>query len=202
MGTITKYKHLGYYNEVGDIRELMGMSIDEIISYYKDGFGAFHEVDRHEVDSDVILEDEENNIKKGDVRISTDKVYLIVDNTYKKWLDDYADAEDGDDAECYIDIYMKYEIEVEVEELDEDVCWEELESLVGHRENKKGLTEELNRIFNTDDADFCEVEDDCPNNDYRIDFQFGDTGCGTIWYLKTRDADYPMYITEVTIDSF
>lgn len=98
------YKHLGYFNEVGDIRELSRKSADEILDYWKKGYGAFYSSDGDE-DSDLIAEQEKNAIKSGDVKFTTDGKYVIVDISWNGWKEEYADAEDGDDSNVFIDIY-------------------------------------------------------------------------------------------------
>lgn len=105
------YKHLGYYNEVGDIRELSRKSADDIVDYYEEGYGAFYADEYGEGETDLIYEEEEDNIAKGDVKRTSDGLYVISDTTWEGWVDDYADKEDGDDSDAFIDIYRIYKIE-------------------------------------------------------------------------------------------
>lgn len=101
-----RYKHLGYYNEVGDIRELSLQSADEIVEYWKDGYGAFFTDDRPDYDTDIIPEDETDLIAKGDIRITSDGKYLVYDTSWRGWDKDYEEAEDGDDSDVFIDIFQ------------------------------------------------------------------------------------------------
>lgn len=103
MKTIKTYRHLGYFNEVGDIRELSRKSADEILDYWKKGYGAFYEDDEPCADTDLVIDRELPN--DDDVKITTDGKYAIFDTSWDAWQEDYKDAEDGDDSECYIDIY-------------------------------------------------------------------------------------------------
>ena len=104
------YKHLGYYNEVGDIRELSRKSADEIVDYYKKGYGAFYEDKTPEEDTNLIKEEEEDNIKSGDIKFTADGKYAIYDSSWDEWKKLYADNEDGDDSDCFIDIYELVEV--------------------------------------------------------------------------------------------
>lgn len=97
------YCHVGYFNEVGDIRELSMKSADEIVDYYKKGYGAFYE-DKYP-DADLIEEDEAESVKKNITRFTTDKKYAVTDSSWDSWNEEYKDAEDGDDSSCYIDIW-------------------------------------------------------------------------------------------------
>ena len=98
------YKHLGYFNEVGDIRELSRKSADEILDYWKKGHGAFYEC-KGDGDSDLVAEQEKNAIECGDIKFTTDGKYAIADYSWDGWRKQYEDAEDGDDSNVFIDIY-------------------------------------------------------------------------------------------------
>lgn len=114
------YKHLGYFNEVGDIRELSMQSADEIVDYYKKGYGAFYEDDKP--DTDLIEEEEIESgaVERGDTRFTADKNYAITDSNWDSWNKKYKGAEDGDDSYCYIDIWELKE----VREVEEDKAYE------------------------------------------------------------------------------
>lgn len=134
----TIYGHLGYFNEVGDIRQLTRKSADEIIDYWKKGYGAFYEdSEPRSNDTKLVLEEEDENIKSGDVKVTSDGKYAIADSSWDVWAEQYADAEDGDDSDCYIDIYelmptkkytkrfyYKTYIDIEVEALSEEMAEE------------------------------------------------------------------------------
>lgn len=115
------YQHIGYYNQVGDIRNLSMKSADEIIDYWKKGFGAFTSDDWIDADSDLIREEEDDCVAKNITRFTSDKEYAIVDNSWDNVQDDYKDSEDGDDSNCFIDIYKFVRIE-EYNEEDNDIC--------------------------------------------------------------------------------
>lgn len=97
------YRHLGYFNDIPDIRELSRKSADEIIDYYKKGYGKFYEDKSHEPETDLDLEEEEATMC-GDIKVTSDKKYVISDTSWVGWKEAYKDVEDGD-SDCYIDIY-------------------------------------------------------------------------------------------------
>ena len=107
------YKHLGYYEQAGDIKELAGKSADEIVDYWKKGYGAFSESDVHETDTDRILEEDYNEEDNhGLVKISSDKKYFIEDSSaYWEDISFLNEKEDGDSTEIYIDIWELYKEE-------------------------------------------------------------------------------------------
>lgn len=105
MKTKNVYRHIGYFNDIPDIRELSRKSADEIIDYYKKGYGKFYEDKSREPDTDLNLEEEEATIACGDVKVTSDKKYAISDTSWDGWAEEYKDAEDGDASDCYIDIY-------------------------------------------------------------------------------------------------
>jgi len=101
------YKHIGYYNEVPDIRELSQKSADEILDYYKHGFGRFYEDEVGENDADLIEEEEIESgaVERGDTKFTSDKKFAIVDGSWLGWQEDHINSEEGDDSDCFIDIY-------------------------------------------------------------------------------------------------
>lgn len=115
------YKHIGYYNQVGDIRELGGKSADEILNYMKKGYGAFYSSDS---ESDRCLETdyEETDFELGIIKVTADKKFIIEDGTayFYDWKKQFADNEDGDDSDTYIDIFELYESYDDDEELDNE----------------------------------------------------------------------------------
>lgn len=115
------YRYIGYYNEVGDARKIGGKTADEILDYYKHGYGAFFEDEFYEEGTDLILEDEQK--ENDDIKVTTDGKFVVVDQfqTWTKWRENYADREDGDDSEGYIDIYELYD-EREIEDTAYEVC--------------------------------------------------------------------------------
>jgi len=125
------YKHLGHFNEVGDIRELSQKSADKILDYYKNGCGSFYENDYHEDDCDLIAEEE---VGHEDVRFTEDKKFAIVDGSWLGWQEDYKDCEEGDDSDCFIDIYELYK-EIKFKDKTYEVC--------PHCENEVELDAEL-----------------------------------------------------------
>lgn len=107
------FKHIGYYNCVGDIRELRTATADEIINYWKKGFGAFHSVSYHEEDSDFCLEDEfeDGNILQDFMRDSSGEYVILNEGrTWDEWDEQYGNKEDDADSDCYIDIYQLYKV--------------------------------------------------------------------------------------------
>lgn len=114
----TRYKHLGFYSQVGDIREFINKSADEILDYWKKGYGAFSESVFHEEDCDIILEEETKNIASGYVKVTKDGKYLVSDGAYQCTLEEFENDNDGDDSEVYVDIYEKYLVEEDVPRMD------------------------------------------------------------------------------------
>lgn len=115
----TYYKHIGYYEQAGDIKELGQKSADEIVNYYKKGYGAFYSAD--DADEPIVIEGESENVTKDIFKLTTDNKYLVVDETAYflkpiEYLESLADAEDGDSTETYIDIYEACE-DKDVEEI-------------------------------------------------------------------------------------
>ena len=98
------YKHLGYFNEVGDLKVLSQKSAEEIVDYWAKGFGAFYEDKYNESETDLIAEEEDDAVAKNATRFTADKKYAITDSTWETWRKEYEDKEDGDDSDSYIDI--------------------------------------------------------------------------------------------------
>lgn len=98
------YRHIGYYNEVGDIRELAGKSAKEIVDYCNKGYGHFYEDKSGEEESDLDIAEEQNTIG---LKITEDGKYAVIDQTeyWSDWYGSHIDNEDGDDSDTYIDIY-------------------------------------------------------------------------------------------------
>lgn len=116
------YKHLGYFNEIPDIRELSRKSADEILDYYKKGYGRFYEDD---CPDSVLIEEDEivcGNVKSGDTKFTADKKYAITDTSWDGWKEDYKDSEDGDISDCYIDIWELTGTQESEEDVTYEVC--------------------------------------------------------------------------------
>lgn len=91
---ISTYRHIGYYNDYSDIKELYADSPDDIVNMMKNGFGSFHECEG-ERDTDI------DEIETGlDMGLTHDKEYIV---KYQR----------GDDNEGWcIDIYQHHTLEV------------------------------------------------------------------------------------------
>lgn len=66
-------KHLGYYNNVEDLKKYANMSADDIVADMFNNFGEFHKVD----DYGYIDEDD---LVIGTMKITTNGKYAIVDD--------------------------------------------------------------------------------------------------------------------------
>lgn len=106
------FRHLGYYNEVGDIREIGNASADEIIEYWKEGYGAFYTEGADE-DADACLEDEVVDGKPFEDFMTDSSGEFIIHNSVKtiNVRKEYEGKEDGDCTDDYIDIYQLYKVE-------------------------------------------------------------------------------------------
>lgn len=101
------YTHLGYYNEVGDIRELTPLIKEkkfmEVLDYYMKDNGHFYE---EEVEYEV---KDTSSLQSGSwfvvVRDSR-KFVIFYDFNPSHILNDLKDNEDGDDSNAYVDIYL------------------------------------------------------------------------------------------------
>ena len=62
-----KIQHIGYFGEYDDVSYLANENTDNIIKYYKNGYGNFSIVEDEPFDTDVI--DDEN--------ISSDKKFVV-----------------------------------------------------------------------------------------------------------------------------
>lgn len=99
------YKHLGYYNKIPDIREYSRKSADEILEAYKKGYGHFYEDTFPDPDDILVREEEDECVARGDTKFTTDGKYAVTDTSWEGWKEEYADAEDGDASDDYIDIW-------------------------------------------------------------------------------------------------
>lgn len=101
-----KLKHIGYFNDEEDINELNQNNPDEIVKYWKDGYGAFFHTDNEEL----------SNFSEMDYKQSS----LTSDG---KYFVTFAFEEKGvtitDNEDCFIDIY---EIIDDDDEYDADFC--------------------------------------------------------------------------------
>ena len=117
---INTYRHIGYYNDYSDIKELYADSPDDIVNMMKNGFGSFHECEG-ERDTDI------DEIETGlDMGLTHDKEYIV---KYQR----------GDDNEGWrIDIYQHHTLEVV-----EDTNNENIYEYCPHCDTEVALTDEL-----------------------------------------------------------
>lgn len=106
------YNHIGYFNEVGDIRAIApliaGKKFEEVFNYYAKGHGAFYE-EGEELEVESV-----NDLQNGSFfYVSRDnKVYAIF-YTFnpESILNEMKDNEDGDDSNEFVDIYELTSVE-------------------------------------------------------------------------------------------
>lgn len=107
----TRYKHIGYFNNIADIVYLRKKTADEVIDYWKQGLGEFHKKDVHELDTDFVIPNSPNFRLIGDYQKQTaDKQYIVIDDTFDM-EENQLDVHTTNKEDFFIDIYEKYEEE-------------------------------------------------------------------------------------------
>lgn len=102
----TNFRHLGYYSELQDIRDLFGRNADYIVKYMLNEFGAFTK-QKGNVDTDIIGFTDEYN--PNEYQLTTNRDYLV---KFERGT--------NNDDNWFIDIYELYEV---IDE-DDDYIWE------------------------------------------------------------------------------
>jgi hypothetical protein len=84
--------------------------------------------------------------------------------------------------------------------------YKQLSIIIGHRYNIKNIFNDIEEIIKVCFGTSGEVglydvpnEERLTDEDYRIDFSWGEDVSGSIWYLKTN-SPFHIYITEVELD--
>lgn len=105
----SKFRHLGYYSEFQDIRDLFTRSADYIVKYMQNDFGVFHK-QKGNVDTDIefMIED---GLNPNEYQFTTDNLFLV---RFERGT--------SSDEDWFIDIYERYFIEMPDE--DDDSIWE------------------------------------------------------------------------------
>lgn len=94
-----RYRHIGYFYEMGDVKYLNTLNANQIIGFMEQGYGAFTEVESDE-DADIIDYHDEHDSVQFD--ITDDNEYLIRHEN---------GSEDGEG--WYLDIYKVIMVENE-----------------------------------------------------------------------------------------
>lgn len=102
----TNFRHLGYYSELQDIRDLFGRNADYIVKYMLNEFGAFTK-QQGNVDTDISEFTDEYN--PNEYQLTTNGDYLV---KFERGT--------NNDDNWFIDIYERYEV---IDE-DDDYIWE------------------------------------------------------------------------------
>lgn len=102
----SKFRHLGYYSELQDIRDLFGRNADYIVKYMLNEFGAFTK-QKGNVDTDISGFTDEYN--PNEYQLTTNGDYLV---KFERGT--------NNDDNWFIDIYERYEV---IDE-DDDYIWE------------------------------------------------------------------------------
>ena len=102
----TNFRHLGYYSELQDIRDLFGRNADYIVKYMLNEFGAFTK-QKGNVDTDISGFTDEYN--PNEYQLTTNGDYLV---KFERGT--------NNDDNWFIDIYERYEV---IDE-DDDYIWE------------------------------------------------------------------------------
>ena len=102
----TNFRHLGYYSELQDIRDLFGRNADYIVKYMLNEFGAFTK-QQGNVDTDISGFTDEYN--PNEYQLTTNGDYLV---KFERGT--------NNDDNWFIDIYERYEV---IDE-DDDYIWE------------------------------------------------------------------------------
>ena len=101
----TNFRHLGYYSELQDIRDLFGRNADYIVKYMLNEFGAFTK-QKGNVDTDISGFTDEYN--PNEYQLTTNGDYLV---KFERGT--------NNDDNWFIDIYERYVVEV-----NDDYIWE------------------------------------------------------------------------------
>lgn len=104
----TNFRHLGYYSELQDIRDLFGRNADYIVKYMLNEFGAFTK-QKGNVDTDISGFTDEYN--PNEYQLTTNGDYLV---KFERGT--------NNDDNWFIDIYERYVVEV-IDE-DDEYIWE------------------------------------------------------------------------------
>jgi predicted RNA-binding Zn-ribbon protein involved in translation (DUF1610 family) len=102
----TNFRHLGYYSELQDIRDLFGRNADYIVKYMLNEFGAFTK-QKGNVDTDISGFTDEYN--PNEYQLTTNGDYLV---KFERGT--------NNDDNWFIDIYERYEV---IDE-DDEYIWE------------------------------------------------------------------------------
>lgn len=101
---MASYKHVGYFNLAGDIADLAGRSADEIVNNWKKGMGAsFFHSEEPDLDPDAV--ESTAMREKGQIRISSDGLYVIHDRTTDADIKRAAEMDGHAATDFFIDIY-------------------------------------------------------------------------------------------------
>jgi predicted RNA-binding Zn-ribbon protein involved in translation (DUF1610 family) len=101
----TNFRHLGYYSELQDIRDLFGRNADYIVKYMLNEFGAFTK-QKGNVDTDISGFTDEYN--PNEYQLTTNGDYLV---KFERGT--------NNDDNWFIDIYERYVVEV-----NDEYIWE------------------------------------------------------------------------------
>lgn len=104
----TNFRHLGYYSELQDIRDLFGRNADYIVKYMLNEFGAFTK-QKGNVDTDISGFTDKYN--PNEYQLTTNGDYLV---RFERGT--------NNDEDWFIDIYERYVVEVINE--DDEYIWE------------------------------------------------------------------------------
>lgn len=94
-----KHRHIGYFNDMEDVKYLNTLNVEQIINFMVRGYGNFHEV---EPDADIDIDDYRTEHDSHLFEMSADGEYLIRHEN---------GAEDGEG--WYLDIYKAVVVEDE-----------------------------------------------------------------------------------------
>lgn len=97
---MTKYKNIGYYNDI-DAVMLSDKTADEIVEYMKKGNGAFYSTEY-----DCFVEDKEYFLSNFCTKLTKDEKYLVVIDVADRFDNIPLDLVNGNAEDEFIDIYV------------------------------------------------------------------------------------------------